>query len=123
MYNRHLLERCTELSDKKRYKKGEPERQLFIEDTFALMGLPEKPFNVIRYETHGADKYGKVILNGNHRHSSDPAFAKQEMIVGIKAMQILLFDENGTLIAEHERAYGSVQAIRRNRQSSSLCCV
>ncbi len=106
-YNRHLLERCKELSGKKHYKKGEPERQLFIEDVFALMGLPEKPFDVIRYETHRADKYGKVILNGNHRYSSDPAFAKQEMIVGIKAMRILLFDKNGTLIAEHERAYGS----------------
>jgi len=107
MYNRHLLERCTELSGKEHYRKGECERQLFIEDIFAFMGLPEKPFDVIRYETHRAGKYGKVILGGNHRYSSDPAFAKQEMIVGIKAMQILLFDKNGTRIAEHERAYGS----------------
>jgi transposase len=52
-YNRHLLERCKELSGKKHYKKGEAARQLFIEDVFALMGLPENPFDVIAMRSTG----------------------------------------------------------------------
>jgi hypothetical protein len=64
-----------------------------------------------------------VILNGNHRYSSEPALAKQEMIVNIKAMRILLFDKNGTLIAEHERAYGSApsDSTKPARQLPLLC--
>lgn len=123
MYSKRLLDRCTELSEKEHYKKGESERQLFVEDLFALMGLPEKPFGVIRYERHKADKYGKVILDGNHRYSSDPAFAKQEIIVGIKASQIMIFDESGTLLAEHERAYGAApsDSTEPARQLPLLC--
>lgn len=123
LYNKHLLQRCSALAQKDHYKKGEPENQLFMEDCFALMGLPEKPFDIIRYERHRADKYGKVVLNGNHRYSSDPAFGKREVIVGIKATKILLFDEAGTLIAEHDRAYGNAptDSTEPARQLSLLC--
>jgi len=122
-YNRHLLERCSALSDKEHYRKGEPESQLFIEDTFALMGLPEKAFDAVRYERHKADKYGKVVLGGNHRYSSDPAFAKSDMIVGIRATTIAIYDEDGTLIAKHERVYGNApsDSAEPARQLSLLC--
>ena len=54
-YNARLLDSCMALS-KEHYIKGEPEAQLFVEDRFALAGLPAKPFDVVRYERPKADK-------------------------------------------------------------------
>lgn len=49
-YNARLLDRCTELSGKEHYVKGEPESQLFMEDRFALLPLPEAPFKAVTWQ-------------------------------------------------------------------------
>ncbi len=41
IFNKHLLDKCLRLSDKPHWIKGEPESQLFVEDSFALSGLPQ----------------------------------------------------------------------------------
>lgn len=63
-YNRHLPDRCMALSKgRAHWLKGEPEDQLFVEDRFALSGLPAKPFDVVRYVKPKTDKQGRFRLD------------------------------------------------------------
>ena len=65
-FNVRLLERSMALSDKPHWAKGESELQLFVEDRFAMSGLPPAPFAAVRYEVRKADKLGKVRVDGPH---------------------------------------------------------
>lgn len=104
-YNERLLGACEALS-KDHYRKETPEEELFAEDRLAMAGLPERPFDVVRYERRRADKWGKITLEGHHRYSSDPAFSGARLIVALRATSVEFFTEDGELIARHPRAYG-----------------
>lgn len=106
-FNRNLLDRCMEASDKPHWIKGEAERQLFVEDRFALTGLPSKPFSAVRYLKPVADKKGRVRVDGPHFYSTDPSFAGCEMTVALGATKVRVFDAGGAFVCEHPRAYGS----------------
>lgn len=105
-YNKRLLDKSMRLSDKKHWLKGENELQLFVEDSFALIGLPQAPFSVIRYEMHKADKLGKVKIDGMHLYSSDPSLAGRDLVCGLGATNVTIATEDGTVVATHARAYG-----------------
>lgn len=104
-YNTRLLGECMNLA-KIHYAKGEPEDQLFVEDRIALQGLPDTPFNVVRYERRRADLQGKVTLCGKHKYPSAPDFAKQELICALYAATVEIYTSDGMLIATHARQYG-----------------
>ena len=104
-YNAKLPGMCMGLS-KEHYLKGEPEEQLFVEDKFAMAGLPAKPFDVVRYERPKADKKGKVKLDGQHSYSSDPSLAGRELIAAMRATTVTLYTAAGEFVCEHPRAYG-----------------
>lgn len=106
-FNANLLGRCMALSAKDHWIKGEPEDQLFVEDRFAMSGLPGRPFEVVRYVRPVANKKGKVQVDGPHFYSTDPAFAGCEMVVALGATRVRVFDGEGTFVCEHTRAYGS----------------
>lgn len=106
-FNAKLLDKAMALSDKPHWAKGEREVELFVEDRFALLGLPEKRFAVRRYVRCKADKYGKVKVDGAHLYSSDPALAKRELICALGANTIGIYTDAGDAICEHERQYGS----------------
>ena len=83
-YNKHLMPRCLALSEgKAHWSKGEPESQLFVEDRFAMSGLPAKEFRVVRWETPKTDKQGRFRLERVHVYSTSPELACTEVIVGI----------------------------------------
>ena len=105
-FNKNLLARCMESARKPHRIKGEPEEQLFVEDRFAMLGLPSKPFEAVRYLRPVADKKGKVQVDGPHFYSTSPAFAEQGMLVALGATSIRIFDGDGTFVCEHARAYG-----------------
>ena len=105
-YNRELLPACMEIASKEHYAKGEPERQLFIEDVAALAELPPKPMEVVRYETAKTDKYGKVKLDGAHRYAVSPSHGLEDIIVGYGAFDVSFHGADGALIAVRSRAYG-----------------
>lgn len=105
-FNTKLLEKATALSDKPHWIKGEWEIELFVEDRFALSGLPEKRFAVIDYVRRKADKYGKVKLDGVHLYSTDPALAGRELICGLGANRIEIYADDGSKVCAHERQYG-----------------
>ncbi len=104
-YNAKLPEMCMALS-KEHYIKGEPEEQLFVEDRFAMTGLPAKPFDVVRYERPKADKKGKVKLDGQHSYSTDPALAGCELIAAMRATTVSIYTAAGEFVVEHTRSYG-----------------
>ena len=116
-FNSKLLARCTTLCSKPHWRKGEPEMQLFIEDRFAMVGLPQKPFSVVRWEHVKANKQGKFSIDGPHFYSSDPALAGRKLIVGLSATTVEVYDESGTFVCSHSRAYGSVPTDTTNPAS------
>jgi len=105
-FNERLLGRCDELS-KGHYLKGEDEKQLFMEDRIAMAGLPDAPFNVVRYVSCKADKQGKIQVDGRHHYSTDPALAGRQLIVGLGAMDVSVYTEEGEFVCRHERQYGA----------------
>lgn len=121
-YNARLPSLCMELS-KQHYLKGEPEEQLFIEDRFAMAGLPEKPFDVVRYMFVKADKKGKIKIDGRHWYSTDPSFAGCELMVALHATTIAVYTESGEFICEHSRSYGAAPTDTSNpaSQLAILC--
>lgn len=106
-YNSRLLERCMALSKgKEHWRKGEGEDVLFHEDAYAFLALPGHPFSCVTYRRAVADKKGKVRVDGRHWYSTSPEYAGQEMIVGLHAAKVAIADRDGTVVAEHDRAYG-----------------
>ena len=106
-YNAKLPAKCMALSAKGHWRKGEPEEQLFVEDRFAMTGLPPKPFNVVRWEKPKTNKQGKFSVDGPHFYSSDPALSERELIVGLTATTVEVYDGSGAFVCSHARAYGS----------------
>lgn len=106
-FNKRLLDKCLELAGKPHWIKGEPESQLFVEDSFALAGLPAKAFDPVRYVSAKANKQGKICIEGCHYYSSDPALAGHVLTVALRAFTVAIHAESGELICEHARAYGS----------------
>lgn len=105
-YNVRLMAECMSLSSKNHWRKGEPEEQLFVEDSFAMLGMPEKAFKVIRWVRPKANKQGKFSVDGPHFYSSDPALAGQELVVGLGATTVEVYTSDGTFVCAHKRAYG-----------------
>lgn len=116
-YNKKLMIRSEKLSDKLHWRKNENELQLFMEDRLALTGLPQTAFDVVDYHVCRADKYGKVVVGGPHRYSTDPSFARSKMIVGLRAFSITVYDEHGTEVVTHERRWRDVPTDNTNPAS------
>jgi hypothetical protein len=108
-FNRELLERCEADWQREHYKKGQSIAGLFDEEKVKFLYLPGKPFNVERYEQHKADGYGKVCVDGKHYYSSSPEHAYNEMVIGISAHHVAVYDKQGTAISRHERSFGETR--------------
>jgi hypothetical protein len=104
-YNRKLLDRHREKAAEPHYKKGVPIGELFERDRQALLPLPQKPFDVCRYERAAADGYGKVTLDSKHRYSTCPEFAHQEVVLGVRAHTVDVLDAEGRVIVTHRRSF------------------
>lgn len=104
-YNRELLDRHREKAAELHYRKGVPISELFCADRAALAPLPPRPFDVCRYERATADGYGKVTLDGKHRYSTCPEFAKQEVVLGVRAHTVDVLDAGGRAIVTHRRSF------------------
>jgi transposase len=106
-YNRNLLDAHITKAGESHYKKGNLISELFEEDRQAMKKLPGRPFNVCRYQYVNADSYGKVRLDDHHYYSTCPEFGGTEVLVGIKAHTIEIYDERGVLTVVHSRRYGA----------------
>jgi transposase len=106
-FNRDLLERHKAKSEELHYKKLLPIKELYQADKQALLPLPSKPFDVCRYEYVKTDGYGKIHLEGRHYYSTRPEYAKQAVLVAIRAHTIEILDENKHVVVRHTRQYGT----------------
>lgn len=106
-YNRTLLARCDEIAEREHWKRGGSQRELFVEDGLALIGLPEKGFDVVRYVKAKANKQGKISVDGPHYYSTDPALAGCELTIALRAYEIEVFDTDAASVCTHARSYGS----------------
>ena len=106
-YNRSLLDEHKTKAAERHYKKGQLISDLFKEDCRALKRLPGHPFNVCRFVYVNADSYGKVRLDDKHYYSTCPEFGGTEVLVGIKAHHIEIYDERGVLTVVHSRKFGA----------------
>jgi len=65
-YNRTLLSLHASKAQESHYKKLLPIKDLFEEDTRALLPLPRTAFDPVRYDYLKADGYGKVRIDSRH---------------------------------------------------------
>lgn len=106
-YNRRLLDARGAKASEAHYKKGTAIGDLFEEDRAAMYDLPARKFCVCRYERLKADGYGKVRVGGEHYYSTRPEYAgRRDVLVGIRAHYIDIYNENGQLLLRHRREYG-----------------
>ncbi len=105
-YNKRLLAKCMERADKDHYLKGEPERQLFVEDQVAMAALPAKPFRAVRIDSVKTDKYGDACLEGKHRYPLGPEHGEERVTVELGAFRVAFYGHEGSKIASFDRAYG-----------------
>ena len=108
-FNRSLLERHEKKAGEVHYKKNMLIGELFKEDADALLSLPTKEFDVCRYDWLTADGYGKICFDGKHYYSTRPEYARQKVLVGIRAHWIDVLTEGGQVVTRHEREYGDTR--------------
>ena len=105
-FNQELLQQAAGYRGKVHYKKHVSIGELFEQDRAALLPLPRHRFDVCRYVYTKADGYGKVRINGDHHYSTTPEYGGQEVLVGIRAHTIDIYDEKREIMASHIRKFG-----------------
>ncbi len=104
-FNNRLFDCSEEDNNRNHYSKHEPMHSLFIMDKEAMLPLNPVPFEVCRFEERIADKYGKIMLDGNY-YSSSPKMAKESVYVKTTYDAVTILDTKYQLIVEHSRLYG-----------------
>jgi transposase len=105
-WNRRLLVDLEADHQRPHYKKGRPIEELFDEERRSLSPLPAKPFVVERFERVRTDGYGKFCVDGRHWYSSSPEQAGSELVIGLGAHLVKVYQTNGERLCEHRRHYG-----------------
>lgn len=104
-FNLRLFQCSEEDNDRIHYIKQENMHALFEEDKAAMLPLSKVPFEVSRFESRIADKYAKVMFDGNY-YSSSPKYARETVYVKATSDKVFLLDADYKLIVEHPRLYG-----------------
>ena len=105
-WNPQLLQQAEQDFQRPHYKKGRSIAQLFEEDRRKLSPLPSKAFTVQRLERVHTDGYGKFCLDGKHWYSSAPEYSHRELVVGVAAHAVRVYQADGSLLTTHRRAFG-----------------
>ncbi|MEE1208960.1 MAG: IS21 family transposase [Parafannyhessea umbonata] len=108
-FNRRLRGDCMDLSDKRHYRVGTPQLELFEEDRAALSPLPPQAFSCVRWERRArrCNKQGDVVVGGIHRYNAGPALARSEVVLGLGAFDVTILDAaTGEVVATYEREWG-----------------
>jgi hypothetical protein len=117
-WNEELLVRCEEDFDRPHYKKPGTIGELFAADRKALAPLPEKAFNAERFEKVRTDGYGKFCLDGRHWYATSPDLAGRELVAGIGAHTVTVYEAAGAIQCVHRRSYGSERSDSSNHRTS-----
>lgn len=101
-----MLEQATSFQGNTHYKKNTIIGELFEQDREALLPLPRYRFDVCRYVYAKADGYGKVEIDGNHHYSTRPEYRGSEVLVGIRAHTVDIYDDKRKILVSHVRKFG-----------------
>ncbi len=104
-YNQALLDKHRIKANDIHYKKGVVIHELFEADRQALYPLPAAVFDVCRYQSVTADKYGKVCLDARHYYSTCPEYGGRSVLLGILAHSLDVYTPQQTLLVRHKRQF------------------
>jgi transposase len=106
-FNKEMLKKCEEDSDRDHYRKEGIIEKLYSEDKAALLDLPAVSLDVSKYVTVRTNGYGRFYLNkGLHEYSVSPKYANGQVLVKITANEVIPMDDSNREIVCHERFYG-----------------
>lgn len=89
------------------YEKGLTWADLFEADKAALLPLPDKDFDVVRWTACRTDGYGRVSLDGGrHVYLASPELANVALTVGVRAFTVEIDGPDGAPIRGHRRQTG-----------------
>lgn len=117
-WNEKLLTEVESDFERQHYKKPATIRELLDRDKKALAPLPTHPFNVERHEKVLADGYGKFCLDGRHWYATSPELAGKNLVAGIGAHTVTVYNVNGTIECVHRRVYGEARSDTSNYKTS-----
>ncbi len=88
-----------------------------------MAGLPENPFDAVRYVRPKADKRGKVRIEGKRLYSTDPALAGTTLIVGRRHRRAHIRRGRHLRVQPRKRAYGDApsDSSQPASQIATLC--
>jgi len=98
VWNEELFRKAEEDHEREHYKKGLSILELFAEEKKAFGSMPAHPFNVERFERVSTDGYGKFCVDGKHWYSSAPEYGNSQLIVGLKANELLVYRPDGSVL-------------------------
>ncbi len=104
-YNQGLFAVAEKDMQRNHYKKGRLISQLLEEDKAAMLPLPEKTFEVAKWQKAKASKVGKVKFQTN-TYSASPLVASKEVWIKVDAYIVEILDEDYRSIIKHRRLYG-----------------
>lgn len=110
--NRQLWEIAELDRHRAHYEKGGAISELFKEDQGALLVLPPKSYEAVRYEVLKTDKYGMVTVDTN-RYSTSPRFANATVLAKIFYDTIEILTNDYDPVVCHPRCYGKKQKMMK----------
>jgi transposase len=106
-FNKELLKKCDEDSEREHYRKDAATSELYAQDKAALLPLPAVPLDASKYITVRTNGYGRFYLgNGLHEYSTSPQYANSRIMVRLTANEVLPLDKDQRVIVHHPRLYG-----------------
>lgn len=105
-YNKYLLEQCMIIHDRKHSRAESKITEMFIEETDALLSMPEQKFEVVTCCERVVDKAGRVKFQNSRIYYLKPDYALRKVKVKYDYKQIYFYNNNDELIVRLDRLYG-----------------
>lgn len=102
--NARLLASCDALLEGEHYRAHVPVAELFGEDLRAMLPLPAKPFDAVRWEPRRADKDGRVEVDGV-LYLAGPSWHGWRLLVGLRSSSVEVIDKRGRHICTLPRKW------------------
>jgi transposase len=120
IFNEQLLQLCEDDGNRLHYKHQRAINELFLEESPYLLTLPNVPYNVFRYETSDADKYGRVHID-NSTYGLSPELSSKEIRSKVFFDRIEFYYEH-SLLKMYERSYLRGEDVNDWKQYMTTLC-
>ena len=102
-FNEALWEKCEKDHQRSHYQKGELISNLWAEEKEKLLFLPKHPYQVFRYESCCANRYGAVVIETNS-YGLAPEFAREVVQAKLYCDRIEFYHDH-RLVKTYPRSY------------------